>query len=219
MKKVLYVGLDPTHYHTHKPVIHLPLIEIDARPYDSLEVQEILSQIFTFSHIIFTSKSSVKIFIKYFKRACYEIDELQKLHLIAIGPVTAHFLKASGLNPAYIAADETQEGVMRVLSSLDLTDANILLPKSSSARPVLAHYLVEHNIRHRICILYDMYKKRPDYVPNLEEFDEVIFTTPKCVECFFEIFPDIPSSISFHPMGTVTRDVLRNKLAATLVPA
>ena len=219
MKKVFYSGLDPSHYHTHKEVVHVPLVEIDARPFDSLEIQEVFSDIYSFSHIIFTSKSSAQIFLRYFRRASYEMKDLDRLHIIAIGPVTAHYLQLAGLEPSYIAADETQEGVIRVLSSLDMTEANVLIPKSSSARPVLAHYLVEHNIHYRICILYDMYKKRPDILPDLNDFDEVVFTTPRCVESFFDIYHDFPSGIDFHAMGSYTRETLREKLAKDLVTA
>ncbi len=212
-KAVLYLGVDPKYFHTEKPLIHLPLIEVVARPKDSIEVKEVFSEIALYTHMIFASRNGVKIFFEYLRQAGHSVSELKHKYIIAIGQMSAHALKEEGATPTYIAADETQGGVIRVLSSLDLTEAYILLPKSSSARPILSHFLVEHEIRHRVCIFYDVYPLKPFTTPNLDEIDEIVFTDPACVEAFFNLYPEISSDIRLHPLGESSREALRKELA------
>ena len=211
-KSVLYLGFDAKHYKTEKPVIHMPLVEIDQRPIDSIEIKRIFSEILNYTHMIFASKNSVKIFFNYLEQYGYSRSVLTNVYIIAIGQITAFYLREAGITPTYIASDETQEGVIRTLSHLDLEYASILLPRSSSARPLLAHYLVEHGIRHQICTLYDMCKRRPYEVSDLNEIDEVIFTTPIAVDVFFEIYRQVPKQIKLHPIGPMARERLRTAL-------
>lgn len=212
-KAVLYLGIDPKYFKTKKPVIHCPLVEIVARPMESMEIKRVFANILDYSHVIFTSKSAVNIFFKYFRAFGYKMNQLKGKYLIAVGQLTAHYLKAEGITPTYIAADETGDGVIRVLSSLDLEKANVLLPKSSSARPLLAHFLVEREIRHQICVLYDSYFRKPTVLPSLGDIEEIVFPSPAAVDGFFSLYSDIPSNVELHPIGSAAREALRQKLS------
>jgi len=66
-KAVLYLGIDPKHFETDKPVIHCPLIEVVPRPHDSIEIKQIFANLLQYSHIIFASKSSVNTFFETFR--------------------------------------------------------------------------------------------------------------------------------------------------------
>jgi uroporphyrinogen-III synthase len=212
MRRTLYLGIDPTHYKTENKIVHMPLIKIIKREPDSKELQKIFDQIPQYTHIIFTSKSSVRIFLSDLKSRGHALDELAYKHIIAVGHVTAYYLKTEGLVPSYISADETEEGVVRLLAHMDLKEAFVLLPKSAHPRAHLIHFLVEHEVRHKICILYDTVEEIPREPIDLEDVDEVVFTNPLTVETFFSIYPIIPSSIKLHPLGNITREALRNKL-------
>jgi uroporphyrinogen-III synthase len=211
-KHALYLGVDPTHFKTDKEIVHMPLIKIVRRQVDSKELIKVFEHILDYSHIVFTSKSSVRIFLAYIKRHGHVIGELQNKHIIAIGRITAFYLKNEGLSPSYIAADETEEGVVKVLAALDLTSAFVLLPKSSAPRAQLIHFLVEHEVRHQICVLYDALEEIPEEPIDLELIDEVVFTNPLTVDVFFSLYPEIPSFIKLHPLGNITREALRAKL-------
>lgn len=211
-KNALYLGVDPTHFKTEKMVVHMPLIKIVKRPIDSKELQRIFEHIPQYTHLVFASKSSVRLFFAYFKAHGHSVQELFDKHVVAIGHVTAYYLKEEGISPGYIAADETEEGVVRVLAALDLKGAYVLLPKSSVARTHLTHFLVEHEVRHQICVLYDAVEEIPERQIDLKSIDEVVFTNPLTVDVFFSIYPEIPSSIKLHPLGNVTREALRTKL-------
>ena len=211
-KGVLYLGIDPTHFRTTKRVLHMPLLRIVRRPVDSKELHDIFSHIPEYTHLIFTSKSAVRIFFSYYKAHGHRVEELLGKHVIAIGHVTAYYLKEEGIIPGYIASEETEEGLVRVLSTLELHDAYVLLPKSSLPKTQLSHFLVEHGVRHRTCVLYDALEVLPTEPVNLEEIEEVVFTNSMTVEGFFSLYPKIPSWIKLHPLGTVTREALRTKL-------
>ena len=64
-KNVLYVGLNPTHFKTEGKLTHFPLIEIIPRPPTDLQVQSALDAFSSYTHIIITSKSTVKILKDY----------------------------------------------------------------------------------------------------------------------------------------------------------
>ncbi len=211
-KHALYLGVDPTHFKSDKEIVHMPLIKIVRRQVDSKELMKIFEHIPDYTHIVFTSKSSVRIFLAYFKRHGHLVKELLGKHIIAIGHMTAYYLKEEGLLPSYIAADETEEGVVKVLASLDLKDAYVLLPKSSVPRTLLTHFLVEHEVRHQVCVLYDALEEIPEEPIDLELIDEVVFTNPLTVEVFFSLYAEIPSFIKLHPLGNVTREALRAKI-------
>lgn len=211
-KSVLYLGIDAKHYKSDKPIIHMPLVAVEPRPIDSIEIRRIFSEILSYTHLIFTSKSSVKLFVNYLGQFGYGVNVLDGVHIISIGQIAAFYLREAGIFPTYIASDETQEGVIRTLAHLDLTNANILLPRSSSARPLLSHYLVEHGIRHQICTLYDMRKNRPYEIPDLSIIDEAVFTTTIAVDGFFELYKEVPRHIRLHPLGPMARERLRHVL-------
>lgn len=218
MGKVLYLGSDASHYKTAKEVLTLPLVKVIARPFESLEVRQVFESLEDFTHIIFGSKSSVTIFFNYLYRSGHDLEDLEKVYLIAVGAVPAHYLKKEGVNPTYISADETGEGVIRVLSSIDLSKANVLLPKSSSVRPALHHFLVEHEVKHQLFVLYDLYEDHPKKLPSLDEIDEIVFTSPKTVDSFFHLYSDLPDRIDLHPLGYMTREHLRKKLLTLQQP-
>ena len=211
-KSALYLGIDPTHFKTDKQIIHMPLLRILQRPMDSKELQRIFGHIPQYTHVVFTSKSAVKFFFSYFRDHGHKIEELNDKHILAIGHVTAHYLKEEGIAPGYIAADETEEGLVRVLAQLELKNAYVLLPKSSLPKSHLIHFLVEHEVRYQACVLYDACEEIPKEPIDLDYIDEVIFTNPLTVDTFFSIYPEIPSSIKLHPLGNITREALRTKL-------
>lgn len=211
-KAVLYLGVDPKHFKTEKPLIHCPLVEIVARPIDSMEIKQIFGSLFNYTHIIFTTKSAVRIFFEYFQLFGYSKDQLRDRYIIAVGAMVASFIKEEGVNPTYIASDESMEGIVRLLSSLDLNHAKVLFPKSCMAKPMLAHFLVEQEIHHQICTLYDIYHRKPFQLPDLTEVDEVIFPDPNTVDVFFSLFEEVPADVKLHPIGGATREALRIKL-------
>ncbi len=192
----LYLGTDPSHTEN---LIHYPVIRIVAR--------EILPHIWDdfpdYTHILFTSKNSVSLF---FQKLSSSIHDKQ---IIAIGQSTAARLRTYGMEPDFIAVEESQEGVIAVLKLQDLSDAYILYPRSSLARKNLEHFFIQRSIRHQICDLYDTHLQKPEPIPDLSEVDEIIFTSPTTVRGFLAVFGQIPRDKKLTCIGKVTEEELR----------
>ena len=203
-KRVLYLGTEGK-----KGMAHLPLIEIIPRDFQGFEIHTAMNDFSEYTHVILTSKNGVRIFCDCMEH--YEV-KLQGKKVFAVGKVTAHALEERGVKVDEVAVEETQEGVVHLLAMEDLDDAYVLLPQSSRARSSLSSSLMLRRVRHQKVSIYDTKKKMPSVKPDLESFDEIIFTSPSTVEAFSEVFSVIPKGIKLTSIGAITATVLKMKV-------
>lgn len=213
MKTTLYLGTDPTQFEAKGQaaghLIHYPVIKIIPRPIEHPEIKQAFDDIKEYTHLIFTSKNAVKVFCSHLASLKVSIEVLKKKTVIAIGQVTASYLAANGLPPDHVSAEETQEGVVHLLSLLDLDDAYFFMPRSSQSRPVLAHFFSQREIRFQACDLYDTVSQVIEPKPDLDQVDEIVFTSPTTVKAFVEIFGGLPKGKKCLAMGPITEQSLR----------
>lgn len=208
-KKILYTGVDPKGVEIDADVTHHPLISMRMRSTTVKEINDVFGSIYKYSHILFTSKYAVQTFFHCMKEMNVPREYLESVYLLAIGPMTAEEIEKEGVYVHYVGSDETEVGIIRLLETLDLEDSKVLLPQSAMTRPKLIHYLVEKSIAYEIIILYDLLKEKPDAKLQLEDFDELIFTSPVAVEAFFDLYGDIIPSLIVHTKGLMTRCKLK----------
>ena len=201
-EKILYVGLNPS-----EGVVHLPLIEVVPRSFDRLEIAAAFRDMSKYTHIIFTSQSGVECFFECLKYHGYK--KVEGKEILAVGKATAQKLKEGGVESPLVATEETQEGIIDLLAGEDLDRAYVLLPQSSRARPILSRALLLRGARLCVCPLYDTRVKVPPTVPDLETFNEIIFTSPSTVEAFIEIFGPLPRDKRLTSIGPVTENKLK----------
>lgn len=204
MKRILYLGLDPTFYRKEVEVVHWPLIEIVPRPLSDPSIVETLDRFEHYSHLIITSKSSVSILRDYLPRLGIELQTWARKATIAVGRITAHHLKDCGIEPMRVAQEETAEGIIHELEQISLEQAHVFWPHSSQARPIIQEFLIAQGIHHTTCILYDPQICMPDRVPDLDAFEEIVFTSPSTVKAFLAIFEQFPPHLRLVPIGPVT---------------
>jgi uroporphyrinogen-III synthase len=204
MKTTLYLGTDPTEFESEGHLIHYPVIKIVPRSLGAPEMKRAFDDLDEYTHLIFTSKNAVRIFFEHLTALQRSVAELQSKCVIAIGQVTAAHLLAGGLAAAAVAPVETQEGVISLLNTMDLNNAYFFLPRSSISRPVLADFFHKRQLRYQACDLYDTTTQVLSPKPNLEQVDEIIFTSPSTVKAFVEIFGGIPKDKSCVAIGPVT---------------
>ncbi len=178
--KTLYLGTDPSHYETENELVHYPVIKIIPQAF----------KIPHFTHIVFTSKNAVKVFGEY---------DFSNKTVIAIGKVTAKYLK-----DCIVAKEETQEGLITLFKTMEMKNAHVLFPRSSLSRPVLIEYFKKEKIAFETIDLYDTEFQKPEPIPDLNTFDEIVFTSPSTVDAFFKIFSSIPGHIKIISIGPVT---------------
>lgn len=184
LAKVLYLGLRAKPNTYHYPVIRTEFCA-DLAPALALWDR--------FTHLIFTSQTAV----------AYWPGPWDK-QIIAIGEATGQALRHRGLHPQ-IAPEPTQEGIIQLLQNLS---GYFLIPRSRRARPLLAAYLRERQIPHLLLDLYDTHFQKPEPVPNLAHFEEIVFTSPSTVEGFLRIYGAFPPGKKLTPIGPVTAQKL-----------
>lgn len=209
MKKILYLGTSPTHFSFDGHLIHYPVIKIVPRSVEHPDVQEAFQDLAAYTHLIFTSKNTVRVFFEHLIAHGLNREIIKHKFITAIGKVTAAHLAYEDVRVDLIAYDETQEGVIEALQPYDLTHAYVFIPRSSRARPHLAQYFEEKKIRFRACDLYDTHVQRLEPIPNLESIDEIIFTSPSTVEAFKEIFGALPANKKLIAIGPITEEALK----------
>jgi uroporphyrinogen-III synthase len=182
----LYLGLDPPDGVVHYPVIRIEPLEISHDQW---------KQFPHFTHILFTSKTTVKILSP-------RISHGKKL--LAVGTKTAAAISKAGYAVAGVARVETQEGMIELLRAQELEKSYVLYPRSSLARTLLQSFLCEQGIRHEMWDLYTTLFQKPLPVPDFNLIDEIIFTSPSTVRGFIAAFGTIPSGKKLTCLGPVT---------------
>jgi uroporphyrinogen-III synthase len=184
--RILYLGLNPKPGTFHYPVI---------RTVYCGQIDQALTLWSQFTHIIFTSQTTVH----------YWPGPWDK-PTIAIGPATAAALHAKGINPL-IAPEATQEGIIALISGMG---GCFFLPRSKRARSTLTDFMREKGIPFFALDLYDTVSQKLEPVPNLDDFDEIIFTSPSTVEGFLQIYGKLPKDKKLTPIGPVTERYVMN---------
>jgi uroporphyrinogen-III synthase len=182
--KILYLGLNPKPGTVHYPVIRTEFC-------GNLELA--LKQWAQITHVIFTSQTAVR----------YWPGPWDK-ELIAVGDATAGALREKGLAPL-IAPFATQEGVIELVRGIK---GHFLLPRSKLARSALTDYFDTCNTPYLVIDLYDTVYQQLEPVPSLDDFDEIVFTSPSTVEGFLRIYGKLPRDKILTPIGPITAKAL-----------
>jgi hydroxymethylbilane synthase len=191
VRKVLNLGTEPK-----EGTVHFPVLKLTPRPIPA----HILDDFAEFTHVIFTSKNGVRFF------SC----DLRDKTVIALGQKTAEALVSRGTEPAYVASEESQEGVVDLLRPMDLDNAYILYPRSSLARGYLESFFQERRIRYQAVDLYDTETNKIMPSFDLHEFKEIIFSSPSTVKAFVEIFGHLPQDKKLTAIGPITQEAMRD---------
>lgn len=183
-KRILHLGLKAPSPIQDQEIVHCPIIQIRPRTF-KIDTTP-------FTHLIFTSKTSVDLF-----------PQFQDKQVIAVGHATALRLMERGIPVTETALDERAEGIIDILERKNLKDAHILWPHSAGSRPTLRQYLEKRGIRFQELILYDTVPLQPDPLPDLTKIDEIVFTSPSTVDAFLQFFGAIPKK-RLKAIGPVT---------------
>lgn len=196
---ILYTGLELPNSYFLQRVTHCPLITTVP-----LEANIPCN----YTDVVFTSKTSVKLYFEnHFK-------DSSPINFYAVGQATAAKIRSYGHTPKGVAVNETAEGVVTMLSEQDLARPNVRLlwPHAAKARPVIADWLKQKNISHDTCVLYDTLTRQMDMKLNLDDFDEIVFTSPSTVDAFLEIFGKLPNNKKLTSIGPITQEKIESCL-------
>jgi hydroxymethylbilane synthase len=181
-----------------------PLLQ--RKPYPSATVADGWKCIEQATHLILTSKNSVRTLQEHFLELQIPLEILQNKTIIAVGNATAHCAKALKPLAMHVALDETQEGMLALIKSLGLQNAFILYPHAAQARPFLREQL---DIPHKAFAIYSMEKDPLTVLPDLNAYQYALFTSPSTVKSFFDLKPAIPETLTLKAIGPITEQVLK----------
>lgn len=217
-KRILYLGLDPSHYQekVEGEVVHWPIIEIRPRPLSDPDLQNALTRFDDYTHLLMTSKTTVFILMSDLAHFNIASEKWRTKTTLAIGKVTAKILEIHGITPFLIAQEETAEGLIDELKRLDLTNAHVFWPHSSQARSVLKEFLIASHICHTTCALYDPHPHLPNTPLMIETFDEIVFTSPSTVRAFLHHFGHFPAQAKLTAIGPITARYLYTPSSVSL---
>ena len=86
------------------------------------------------------------------------------------------------------------------------------LPHSKRARPALSDYFKQHHIPFFALDLYDTIFQKLEPVPNLDDFDEILFTSPSTVEGFLRIYGQLPIHKKLTSIGPITDRQIKKEI-------
>ncbi len=188
--QILYLGLDPSRY--PQKVVHYPVIRTEL-----IEGLDVSKADFA-THFLFTSRSAVKHW--------FELSSVNG-QVLAVGMATAAALRQQGIE-ARVAPTATQEGIVELFETMDLSSSYLFWPRSALARSIIEEYLMKRNAPFCALDLYETKWQRLEPVPDLANFDEIVFTSPTTVDAFLKIFGAIPNDKKLTPIGPVTKAAL-----------
>jgi len=125
MKKILYLGLELPEALAHfgsDRVIHCPLIQIMPRPPSLPDIRMAFQYLPSYTHLVFTSKSAVKILFDYLVDFNFTVNDLTGKQCLAVGESTAKEICRQGLTVSAVAQEETAEGLVEVVEKLPISD-------------------------------------------------------------------------------------------------
>ena len=206
MKKVLYLGTDPSYYKAKGgQIIHYPVIQIVPRM-DS-DIQAAYSKLANYTHLLFTSKNTVQVFFQQLNDLGISKNLLEPIIIIAIGQVTASYVKKYA-DCFFVVEEETQEGIVAFLRTQSLEKTHFFFFFSSLSRNVIINFFQKNHILFQDCFIYDTITQKKQPIPNLEDIDEIIFTSPSTIKAFLEIFSAIPLDKKLTTIGPITQKAL-----------
>lgn len=206
--KALYLGEEfPLKAFPEKQLIHTPLIETKLRSLEDRALTFLVQNWEKFTHLLFTSKSSVKHLAALLRKHRISPFEIGKKQLLAVGRATAEAIFPYG-GKVEIASSECAEGVLDLIDRHLKWDAYPLWPHSSRARPLIGEALKRRSLKHFACALYDTRRVPEADLTDLKRVEEVIFSSPSTVEAFFQKVPTPPKHLKLIPIGFITEAAL-----------
>jgi uroporphyrinogen III methyltransferase/synthase len=203
-RKILYTGTHLEKYVGKGKITHHPLIEIiPCKNY--LEFDKYIMQLTNYNYLIFTSIYSVEYFFKRWNHMGFDTRKLSTVKVVSIGRTTSEKLGKFGIIPDLQPNDESSEGIISMFRNKNIAPANILIPRSDSALPILPDGL--RKLGHLVQTIIAYKNVLPDNFQkiDIERFDEIVFTSPTGVKNFFGQYGKLPENKRITTRGKVTQ--------------
>ena len=203
-RRILFTGLSPERFFLKGRYEHIPLIKIEPLE-DYREFDSYLKNISGFDWIVFTSRYGVEHFFNRLKALGYGSREIAGVRIAVIGDSTRRRLWDCAVKADLVPKNESSKGLIEAFKKVDLKDKKIFLPRSDISDKGLKKALEKMKARVTSSVAYRnvMPQDLPDI--KLDEFDEIMFTSPSTVRNFIKRYKKIPSRVRVSCIGDVTQ--------------
>ncbi len=174
-------------------VIETPMIETRA-----LECSSNFADLANFDILAFTSTNGVESFFSQLFAAGYDVRVLAGKKIASVGKITEKKLLEYGIRCDYVPEDHTGEGLGKLLASLDVDDARILLLQGNLADDTLLKLLPKA----RRWVVYETLpvSELPEWKRDaVAAADAVVFASTSAVENFVKVMPQSTEGASSNP--------------------
>lgn len=202
-KRILFTGLSQERFFLKGTYVHLPLIKIESLS-DYKEFDHHIKNIAEFSWIVFTSRYGVNHFFKRLRAVGYDTRKLACIKAAAIGESTKRKLLEYGIMADLIPKKESSFGLIREFRKVDLKGKRIFFPQSNFSDKGMGKALKRMGAEVIASIAYK--NTMPDDLPDLDlnNFDEIMFTSPSTVRNFKKRYKKVPKNVRIKCIGEVT---------------
>ncbi len=214
----LYLGLKLPAGLSLGSTVHYPIIQVVPIHPEDHSIKNAFALLEQYTHLIFTSKTAVRIFFEYLSLYEYKIESLINKEFIAVGSKTADVIKKKGDFTVQVPKLETAEGVVQLLEKTTLQKPYFFWPHSALSRDVITQFFKKNCFAFVDCAFYDTKPYLPSPLPELSPFGEIIFTSPSTVDAFIHFFGELPVHKNLTAIGPVTENYLRKVLTLQISP-
>ncbi len=202
-KKIFFTGLSKERFFIKGTYFHLPLVKIKPMK-DYREFDNYIKHISVYDWIVFASRYGVEYFFKRLKILGLDARILYRAGIAAVGGSTKNRLLDFGIKADLVPKDESSAGLIEKFSKLNLKDKKIFLPRSDLSGKGLDDGL--RKLGASVISSFAYRNVMPDSLPdlNLEDFDEIFFTSPSSVRNFKKKYKKVPGKVRIRSIGEVT---------------
>lgn len=168
-----------------QPIL-LPAIKI-LEIKNNLKLKNELHNLQKYHYIIFTSVNAVEIFFKNLFKENLDSRSLTGIKIYAIGEKTAQSILNFGIKVDKVPSKFVSEEIIKMFSSSEIKDKNILIPRAQMARDILIKELTKMGGKVKVLPIYKTVKENTN-VKNVKELlkekkiDYCTFTSSSTVE-------------------------------------
>jgi uroporphyrinogen III methyltransferase/synthase len=200
---ILVTGTHIEHFNKLGKVVHQPLIQIEKSE-NNTELANELNQLHTNDWLFFTSRYTVQFFFEELEKVGKDSRALSGLKIAAVGAVTAKALKEHGIVADLVPDEESSEGLLKKISDLNITPANVLIPRSDLGLPVLPEGLKTLGWNVKTVVVYrNVFSKNLKPI-DLSTIDKIVFSSPSCVTNFLKLYNEFPADKEYIFRGKET---------------
>jgi len=207
-RKILFTGLSEDRLFLKDAYFHLPLIRIEPMD-DYSEFDNYIRNIRGYDWIVFASRYGAEYFFRRLGVVGLDARALNGKKVAAVGNSTRNRLLDFGIKADLVPKIESSKGLMREFRKIDLKNKKIFLPRSDISDKGLENELIKLGAEVTASFAYRnvMPEDLPDL--NLENFDEIYFTSPSTVKNFKKRYKRLPSKVKIRYIGDVTLKELK----------